>query len=221
MALSTYNDLTAAVANWLNRDDLTARIPEFITLAEARIRRNQHWFKQIYSLANGGLPFTVSAQPATLPVYVKEVLSMWASSAAYMHDIDIATPQAWRTLVTSNRNASGIPVVAVIAPQMDTWLSSTGPKLFLWPPPSGSFDIDFQFIRDLDPLASAVNGLFLRSPDLYLYGALAESAPYLQHDERLQVWQERFSAAVAEINVEVERAQYSASSKRIRLARSF
>ena len=39
MAISTYATLQTAVANWLDRSDLTDRIPEFIDLAEARINR--------------------------------------------------------------------------------------------------------------------------------------------------------------------------------------
>jgi hypothetical protein len=39
MAISTYAELQAAAANWLVRRDLTARIVEFIALAEARINR--------------------------------------------------------------------------------------------------------------------------------------------------------------------------------------
>jgi hypothetical protein len=39
MAITTYAELQAAAANWLVRGDLTARIPEFITLAEARLNR--------------------------------------------------------------------------------------------------------------------------------------------------------------------------------------
>ena len=39
MAINTYSTLQTAVANWLDRDDLTARIPEFIALAETRINR--------------------------------------------------------------------------------------------------------------------------------------------------------------------------------------
>jgi len=39
MAISTYSELTTAVANWLDRDDLTLRIPEFIALAEAKFNR--------------------------------------------------------------------------------------------------------------------------------------------------------------------------------------
>ncbi len=39
MAIGTYAELKTAVANWLDRDDLTDRIPEFIALAEARMNR--------------------------------------------------------------------------------------------------------------------------------------------------------------------------------------
>ena len=39
MALSTYSDLTTAVANWTARADLTSRIPEFIKLAESDFNR--------------------------------------------------------------------------------------------------------------------------------------------------------------------------------------
>ena len=39
MAISNYTELKTAVANWLDRDDLTDRIPEFIALAEARFNR--------------------------------------------------------------------------------------------------------------------------------------------------------------------------------------
>jgi hypothetical protein len=37
MSLATYDDLKLAAANWLNREDLTGAIPDYITLAEARI----------------------------------------------------------------------------------------------------------------------------------------------------------------------------------------
>ena len=40
MAISNYTELQTAVANWLDRDDLSARIPEFIGLCEARFNRS-------------------------------------------------------------------------------------------------------------------------------------------------------------------------------------
>ena len=40
MAIGTYAQLQTAVANWLDRSDLTDRIQEFIDLAAALINRN-------------------------------------------------------------------------------------------------------------------------------------------------------------------------------------
>ena len=39
MAIGTYAELQTAVANWLDRGDLTERVKEFIDLAEARMNR--------------------------------------------------------------------------------------------------------------------------------------------------------------------------------------
>ena len=39
MAINTYSTLQTAVANWLDRNDLTDRVPEFISLAEATFNR--------------------------------------------------------------------------------------------------------------------------------------------------------------------------------------
>ena len=39
MALTTYAELKTSIGDWLNRADLTAVIPDFISLAEAQIER--------------------------------------------------------------------------------------------------------------------------------------------------------------------------------------
>ena len=44
MALNTYTALKTSIADFLNRDDLTSVIPDFIALAEAQINRDvRHW----------------------------------------------------------------------------------------------------------------------------------------------------------------------------------
>ena len=44
MAISTFTELKASIANFLNRDDLTATIPDFISLAESSINNEiRHW----------------------------------------------------------------------------------------------------------------------------------------------------------------------------------
>lgn len=233
MSIKTYDELVQAVLGWLNRegeDELEARVPDWIVLCEARIRRQQEWFRQIYSLANGGTPLAINAYPMPLPAYVRDVTTIWNANAISHGEIEVLTPAAWRGFVQINSSLGGVPRKAIIVPQMDRFLQATaagaaqGPFLYLWPQPpvDSSLSVDFEFIRDLDPITtSAVNGLFLRHPDLYLYGTLAESAPYLQHDERTTLWDGRFEQAVKEINIERERAQFAASRKRPTLPRKF
>ena len=39
MSITDYGELKSAVSDWINRDDLTTRVPDFIRLAEAEIFR--------------------------------------------------------------------------------------------------------------------------------------------------------------------------------------
>ena len=41
MSITNYSELQAASADWLNRSDLTAAIPDFISLVDARLNRDQ------------------------------------------------------------------------------------------------------------------------------------------------------------------------------------
>ena len=44
MALTTFDELKASIADFLNRDDLTAVIPDFVKLAETKMNRElRHW----------------------------------------------------------------------------------------------------------------------------------------------------------------------------------
>lgn len=204
--LGSYENLQTLVANYLGRDDLTARIPDFIALAEAAIRRRQEWFTEIYSIRTGEV-FTVDAVPMELPNYVREVTAIWAAGGGYYHPIAIVTPEAWRSFVESNKDTAGIPEIAVVTPVMDDWMRLKGARLLLWPRPATAFDIDFEYVRDLPPLSFVGStALSLRHPDLYLYGTLLESAPYLLHDERIPIWQDRYNRCVREINREREDA---------------
>ena len=63
MALTTYAELKTSIADFLNRDDLTSAIPDFITLAEADMqRRVKHWRQEKRSTAE--LDTQYSAIPA-------------------------------------------------------------------------------------------------------------------------------------------------------------
>jgi len=63
MAITTYSELKSAVADWLNRDDLTSVVPSFVSLAEADLdRKVRHW--RMESRATAQLDTQYSAVPA-------------------------------------------------------------------------------------------------------------------------------------------------------------
>jgi len=62
MALTTYAELQTAVANYLARTDLTSQIPDFIYLAETRLRRQLRINEMLTQTS-----LTVSANQITLP----------------------------------------------------------------------------------------------------------------------------------------------------------
>ena len=219
MALATYSDLTTALANWLNRDDLTDRIPEFIALAEADIRRRQEWWERTYSVDdNGGTALAITVQGQQLDNHVREVLTVWGTPTGFEKPLDFVTAEGWRTLAATNADATGTPSKVYISYDLTR---TGGPRLYLWPQPAQSYSIDFRYVKDLDPLSSSVNGLYTRNPDLYLYGSLLHSAPFLKNDDRLAIWEDRYEKAVNAISREVRRTKYATTLKAVQFPRVF
>jgi hypothetical protein len=55
------------------------------------------------------------------------------------------------------------------------------------------------------------------APDVYLYGSLLHSAPYLAEDARVAVWAQLYSAAVKRLNEESDSAKYSGTGLGMRV----
>ena len=89
----------------------------------------------------------------------------------------------------------------------------------LYPTPSDDTDFELLYIQKLDALSgsNADNWLLLDSPDVYLYGALLHSAPYLAEDERVAVWAQMYAASVQRLNEASESARFSGSGLRLKV----
>jgi len=91
-------------------------------------------------------------------------------------------------------------------PGMQQLQVGLGNSMELLPSPSAEdvVDIEILYYANVSPLtdASPTNWLLTEHPDLYLYGALVHTAPFLKEDERVPVWEKMFVEALAEANVE-------------------
>jgi len=185
MAISTYSELQTAVANWLDRTDLTARVPEFIALAEAQMNRRLR-VRQMVARAEAALASEFVEAPSDMLAPIQLALERSES------DIRLLQYLAPERLLAEKvgGDSSGEPEL----------YSVVGGSLQLLPAPDATYTGELTYYGKIPPLASnATNWLLSAYPDAYLYGALVQAAPYLVDDERAVVWGTMFQAALNDI----------------------
>ena len=69
-----------------------------------------------------------------------------------------------------------------------------------------------RYVKRLPDLSTGLNAFFQRHPDLFMYAALAESAPYIGEQSRLEEWKQRYLTIASSVN-ETERRRGSRGSK--------
>jgi len=198
MALTNFTGLKASIADFLNRDDLTSVIPDFVALAEAQINRDvRHWKMEARS----------SGQQTNLDEYM-QIPSDWVETIR-LHltgsgttVVNLVSRDAMADKRSANENATGTP-------RMYTHADG---QFQLYPTPSNDTDFELLYYQKIPSLISNTdNWLLLEAPDVYLYGALLHSAPYLAEDQRVAIWAQMYSAAVARLNESSDEARFSGS----------
>jgi hypothetical protein len=182
MSITTYAQLQAAIASWLARSDLTAAIPDFITLFEAAANRRLR-VRQMEAVAS----LTPSSGAATLP-------------ADYL---------AWRRVTWTGSNRVELAYVAPSYLQAAYPASpSDVPRIFtiegatLKVRPVDDTALELLYYQKVPALAdgSPTNWLIAAHPDLYLFGALAEAQMFAVDAEKAALWKGRRDELIEEVN---------------------
>lgn len=185
MPLATYSDLKAEVASWLRRADLAAEIPTFVALAEAQMNRRLRVRPMAARLSQSW-----SAEYLSLPAdFLAEREVTVTDSAGGKHRLAYLAAEPMD--VASTAPSSGRP----------RFYGLYGGQLRLHPAPDQAYAAELVYLQAIPGLSDAnpTNWLLAAHPDAYLYGALAQSAPYLKADERLQTWSSLFLGVLADI----------------------
>ena len=195
MALSTYAELKTSIGDWLNRSDLSATIPDFISLAEAQIERTLRT-RQMIVRANASF----DQQYGALPADFLETKSLKLTST------NPPTPLSFLTIdrldeQSSTYTASGKP----------KFFGVVGNQLRVLPTPDGTYTTELTYFAKLTKLSNSVtsNWLLASSPDIYLYGSLLQAAPYLQDDARIQTWATLYERALNDLRTADDRGASS------------
>lgn len=71
-------------------------------------------------------------------------------------------------------------------------------------------------LPNLDATTLPTNALYAANPDLFLYAALCESAPFFGQDARMPLWNAKYTSIKDAINEEKQRAAYSTGRMQMR-----
>jgi hypothetical protein len=204
MALTNYSDLKTTVANYLARSDLTSQIPDFIRLAEDRLRRELR-IRQMLKVVT--TTTTAGDSTVSLPSDFLQLRDIHFDGSP----VSTVTYQSPSAFFRNARTAeSGIPVFYTIlasefqfAPIPDS--AYTARMLYYAAPP---------YLSD----SNSSNMFLANCVDALLYASLAEAEPYLMNDARLQTWASLYDRAINSITTSDDAGEYSASPIAISLA---
>ena len=202
MAIGTFAQLKTAAANWLDRSDLTDRIPEFIVLAEARFNR-------------------------ILRIRDMETVSTSISTVAGTREYSL--PTGFVQMKEFHLTTDPLTPLAYITPEMMTRLwagSSKGkPEVFtiiadnvrLGPNPDAVYTTSMLYYKTFTALSDSAttNDMLTNNPDVYLYGTLLEAEPFIMNDQRVQLWGMAFKQAIDDIQNQDNKDRHSGSQLRV------
>lgn len=188
MAITTYAELKTAVADFLNRDDLTSVLGTFVSLAEANLNRDiRHWKMEQRSTAE------IDDQYLTLPTDWLDTVRITVKDTV-PYALNLMSRDEIQDARYAAGDVSGKP----------THYAHIAGEVELYPTPDATYDIELLYNQRIEALSDSntSNWLLEEAPDLYLYATLVETAVYLRDDERLAsfggLYQSKLNALLSE-----------------------
>ena len=195
MAFDSYSALKTTIASYLARSDLTSIIPDFIRLAEERLRRDIRT-RMMLTVATAS---TIAADSTVgLPTDFLEMRDIHLNT----NPVTTLRYKAPNSFYAESRvTDGGKPVDYTIL----------GSEIQLAPTPDSTYVLQMLYYGK-PPLLSSTNAsnIFLANyPDALLYASLAEAEPYLMNDARVQTWAALYDRAVTAITNSDQSSEYS------------
>ena len=190
MAITTYTELKAAVADYAHRSDLTTPIVDCITLAEARLY-DMLVLKDMES--DESLTLTVGVNYVALPSNFISPITLWLVVDSQRVKLQMVLPQELPYDTDNN--------------QPRVWAIDGANVRFDCPANSG-YTAKLRCLKKSNLSGSvATNYLLTRRPDIYLAASLVEVARYTGNDKLFQMWEPKLLSAVASLKAAENRAR--------------
>jgi len=180
MTFSTYSDLQTQVASWLARDDLTANIPDFITLAEAGFARKLFRARLQQTTAS----LTPSNGTVALPSdYLASIRLTWTGSPVV--DLVLVHPSVLQEMFPTS--PTDVPRIWTIQ----------GSNILIRPVDGTALEL--LYYQKTAVLSGSLNWLYTNYPDVYLAATLAEAYAFNKDNDNFTLWAARREAKIEEI----------------------
>lgn len=203
MAISTYSELKTAISDFLNRDDLTSAIPNFIALAEADFKTSiRHW--RGMDRKDGNLDSRYTGIPDGFLKFERLAISTASGNRPLQPvSVDAMADERARLL-----GQAGEPRMYCL----------TGGVIEVCPSPDAAYPLEMTFHKEVPALSDAAptNWLLTAFPNIYLYQSLIHSAPYLQEDGRIAVWGALAKSSIDALNADDMASRYGGTGLRMR-----
>lgn len=177
----TYDELSAFIASFTNRSDLTSDIPTFIQMTEeaARVLRVRQMVKQ------AGVALTQGVALADAPEDFLGERSLMIGE----WEVDYVTPEAMDTMQWRNLSAC--------RPTHYTYVAG---ELQFYPLPDQAYTATLTYYGDIPALtADASNWLIEQFPEVYRDGCMVAASMKTRDTEAIAIYQARFEADLAKI----------------------
>ena len=195
MSFTTYAELQTTIAEYLARSDLTTQIPDFIRLAEVRLRRDLR-IRQM--LTSTSLTCTSGTATVNIPSDFLEVKDFVVTGNPVM-------PLNYESPSLFSRNSRSMDAGK---PLNYTVLATTF-KLAPIPDSNYTLSLVYSIAPPFLSTSNTSNTFLTVCPDLLLYSALLEAEPYLMNDARINTWGTMFDRAMSSLTRSDEKGQYS------------
>lgn len=189
MSLDTYLGLKDAIESWSHRNDVAARLDDFIAIAESEMLK---WLR-IRDMETRSTAVT-NGRYISLPPGFLEMRRLKMISGAQYFELLQTTPEGMH--ITQD---SGIPKLFIVSSQIE--FDRT---------PDSTYTVEMQYYAAPTALSSTTttNAILTRFPSIYLFGSLWALYQWSLQEDKSEYFNQKFMQAIQSANREDKKGRH-------------
>ncbi len=196
MSVTTYAELVTALdgaSGYLHRTDLTAKIPDFIRVAESRINRKLRVLQQE---TESTLTATTGSRLMSVPARFGTPIALWLETYEPREELIYRAPDDLPVTDTSGGS---------------DFYTVDGDNIATENPADIAYSYTLRYWTKFDIATTSTNTVLTNYPDIYIYGTLVASVAWTQDTSQLQFWAQQRDEAMAEAMAETRKTKGKAT----------